>query len=379
MPQVKHYDEWVRWLDMVAEEYHHSINCPNGLDPCFQCDFDTCIGVNGGRTVAFGRRTIRKLADPKHIAEEGLGTTAQSVACSRVNARFAEITTTTRITESIAEMRRCDEGSVWRSRQGLTKASPGKACFVCWPVMFKAVHFSMMAEGLYTWEDINRRARCLYGLYANLHGLLGEAHVTQQQQRVLVKEDRDEMQRRAAVYMSKAFIKGNEDLEMAPFGVRFVITETNRPDEPELDVYFPSFKRKHVGADHNPLSPKWAGLPKAIMQHHANVIKPITGGSESAKFTYNFFMHSTGTQSTASTKKVKGITLKTSIPRKPPPLHAREYKWMIMKGPDRVFDEPLCLMQDRGCSSTPGLAVATPEQMETIKARDISDESWAIG
>ena len=169
------------------------------------------IGVNGGRTVAFGRRTIRKLADPKHIAEEDLGTTEQSAACQRVNARFAEMTATTRITESIAEMRRCDEGSVWRSQKGPTKGSPGQACFACWPVMFKAVHFDMMAEGLYTWKDINRRARCLYGLYANLHGLLGEAHVTQQQQRVLVKENRDEMHRRAAAYMSRAF--DNKDLD----------------------------------------------------------------------------------------------------------------------------------------------------------------------
>ncbi|EOD14734.1 hypothetical protein EMIHUDRAFT_432595, partial [Emiliania huxleyi CCMP1516] len=374
---VKHYDEWVKWLDMVAEEYHRSVNCPDGLDPCFQRDFDTCIGVNGGRTVAFGRRTIRKLADPEHIAEEDLGITEQSAACQRVNARFAEMTATTRIAESIADMRRCDEGSVWRSQIGPTKGSQGHACFVCWPVMYKAVHFDMMANSGYTWEDINRRARCLYGLYANLHGFLGKTHVTRQQQKVLVKEDRDEMQRRAAAYMSKAF--DNKDLEMAPFGVRFVITETNRPDEPELDVYFPSFKREHVGPKGNALDPKWTGLPKALMQHHANKMI-VPGGAASAVWTYRHFLWTTGTASASSTKKQPdGSVLKTLIPRKPPPLHAREYKWMILTGPDRVADAPLCLMQN-GCSTiSEEIAMANPEQMETIVARDISDESWAIG
>ena len=272
----------------------------------------------------------------------------------------------------------CDEGSVWRTQQGPTKGSQGKACYVCWPVMFKAVHFDMMANGAYTWEDINRRARCLYGLYANLHGLLGEAHVTQQQQRVLVKEDRDEMQRRAAAYMSRAF--GNKDLEMAPFRVRFVITETNRPDEPELDVYFPSFKRKHIGSGINSLSPAWTDLPKALMKHHANKMI-VSGGQASAEFTYHFFHKTTGRTTNGSTKRQDdGSVLKTQIPQKPPPLHAREYKWMLLTGPDHVFDAPLCLMQNGGCSTISGeIAVATPEQMEVIVSRNISDESWTIG
>ena len=146
-----------------------------------------------------------------------------------------------------------------------------------------------------------------------------------------------------------------------------------------LDMYFPSFKRKHIGPERNPLSPKWDGLPKAVMQHHANkMIGP--GDSPSAKAIYTFFLFTTGTQTQPKKRKLSdGSTLKYTIPRVPPPLKARRYDWMILSGPGRVYDEPRCLMQDGGCSTTPGLAVATPEQMEVIVSRNISDESWTLG
>ena len=114
------------------------------------------------------------------------------------------------------------------------------------------------------------------------------------------------------------------------------------------------------------------------MEHHANKMI-VPGGSPPAKFMYHFFYWTTGRTYYDSTKKQPDGS-KTKILRKPPPLHAREYKWMLLTGPDRVFDVPLCLMQNGGCSTIGGeIAVVTPEQMETIVARDISDGSWAIG